>query len=74
MIVEGNVLDDLEVKIFEGIYRINGGYFVGGNEILLIMFMLGIVEIWNVFNIFGLKEESFILDFFFLEWYLFYIY
>ena len=72
-IAEGNAPDDLEVKTFEGTYRINGGYFAGGNETPLTMPMLGTAEIWNVFNISGLKEESFTPELPLLEWHPFHI-
>ena len=70
---EGNAPDDLEVETFEGTYKINGGYFAGGNETPLTMPMLGTAEIWNVFNISGLKEENLTPDVPLLEWHPFHI-
>ncbi|MEB3341008.1 multicopper oxidase domain-containing protein [Okeania sp.] len=75
-IAEGNNPDDLEVKTFEGTYKINGGYFAGENETPLAMPMLGTAEIWNVFNISGFNENNFpegVPDIPLLEWHPFHI-
>ncbi|MGB3509540.1 MAG: multicopper oxidase domain-containing protein [Microcoleaceae cyanobacterium] len=72
-IAEGNIPDDLDVETFEGTYRINGGYFAGDAETPLSLPMLGTTEIWNVYNISGLSDDSLPVDIPLLEWHPFHI-